>query len=100
MMLVSLRLAVCCAVDIQWQVLPEFNALFCAGGFIMLELRNLTIDQGNAPLAGVVTDGESGRAAGHLCAKRPRQDHPGAGIGGLATSSGRRGNAAGWAAFA
>ena len=27
-MLVSLRLAVCCAADIQWQALPEFNSLF------------------------------------------------------------------------
>ena len=27
-MLVSLRLAVCCAADIQWQALPEFNAFF------------------------------------------------------------------------
>ncbi len=27
-MLVSLRLAVCCAADIQWQVLPGFNSLF------------------------------------------------------------------------
>ncbi len=27
-MLVSLRLAVCCAADIQWQALPEFNTLF------------------------------------------------------------------------
>lgn len=29
-MLVSLRLAVCCAADIQWQALPEFNSLFPA----------------------------------------------------------------------
>lgn len=29
-MLVSLRLAVCCAADIQWQALPEFNSLFSA----------------------------------------------------------------------
>lgn len=27
-MLASLRLAVCCAADIQWQALPEFNSLF------------------------------------------------------------------------
>jgi hypothetical protein len=27
-MLVSLRQAVCGAADIQWRVLPEFNALF------------------------------------------------------------------------
>lgn len=27
-MLVSLRLAVCCGADIQWQALPEFNSLF------------------------------------------------------------------------
>ncbi len=51
----------------------------------MFEVRNLTIAQGNAPLAGVIADGESGGAARHLRPQRLWQDYPGAGIGGLAT---------------